>query len=325
MSNKRKYLPLQIKGVGTYIPDNIIPNTKTENDCGLDGGWCKKNYGIEQRHWATNETQAIMGAKAAQKAIENSDMELWEIDLILNASGSFQQLIPDNAPLIQRELNLDESGIPCLTIQSLDMGFLTALENCASMLTTGRYENILIICSEIISLNLDVSQHEAYSLYGDGAAAVVVSLPYDKDESYLMCSEFGTFSNEASCIQSAIGLKFFQQKSMLPKDLAMSFDLNCYKSMGSIYLEKILNKFIAYKDSVECIIPPQTGIFQSTIEDIYNVPMINSYSNLGYCGSASLPLALNDAIVTGRISRGMNLLLLSVGAGISVGGILLKY
>ena len=111
-------LPLKIIGLGRYLPERIVPSAEVEALCGLPPGWIERRSGVRERHWATTETSSYMGAQAAREAVAQAGLALSDIDLILNASGTPEQAIPDGGPLIQRQLGLGGSGIPCLSVHN---------------------------------------------------------------------------------------------------------------------------------------------------------------------------------------------------------------
>ena len=118
-----------------------------------------------------------------------------DIDLILNASGTPYRLIPDGAPIFQCELGLGDSGIPAFSVHATCLSFLAALDVASAFFAADRYQNILIISSDITSRALDFEDPETTSLFGDGAAAVVLRKPTGESGSGLLLSQFETYGH----------------------------------------------------------------------------------------------------------------------------------
>mgnify|MGYP001588887400 CR=1 FL=1 len=105
-------LPLKITGVGRYLPKRVVPSSEVELMCGVRPGWIEQRTGVKERRWANGETSSFMGAEAAKEAVKDAGLSFRDIDLILNASGTPEQAIPDTSVLIQRELGLGEEPSP---------------------------------------------------------------------------------------------------------------------------------------------------------------------------------------------------------------------
>ena len=97
-------MPLKIIGVGRYLPERVVGSAEVEALCGLPAGWIERRSGVRERRWVADETSSLMGAQAAREAVAEAGLALSDLDLILNASGTPEQAIPDGGPLIQRQL-----------------------------------------------------------------------------------------------------------------------------------------------------------------------------------------------------------------------------
>ena len=146
---------MKIAGCGSYLPKNIVFSDFFDKKFNLESGWTKEKSGVVSRHYISDETQAIMAKNAALDACQNANIELNEIDCIVSACGVMQQLIPCTASLIQRELGLENSGIPCFDINSTCLSFVTAFDVVSSLVETGRYKNVLIVSSDAASTGFD--------------------------------------------------------------------------------------------------------------------------------------------------------------------------
>src|SRR5690348_3640209 len=109
-------LPIKIIGLGRYLPKRVVPSSELEAMCGLSPGWVERRNGVRERRWVTDETSSYMSAQAAREALEEAELRADQLDLIINASGTGEQAIPDTGALIQRQLGLGNSGIPAMTV-----------------------------------------------------------------------------------------------------------------------------------------------------------------------------------------------------------------
>ena len=147
--------PLQIMGAGRYVPERVVTAAEVEELCGLKPGWIARRAGVLERRWVRGETAAFMAAAAAREAMARANLDWIDLYFILKAYGSVQQAIPDGAALLQRELGLGMSGIPCMSVNATCLCFLVAMDMAATLLTTGRYRTILIYASDVGSAGLN--------------------------------------------------------------------------------------------------------------------------------------------------------------------------
>ena len=97
-------LPLKIIGHGRYLPKRVVSNAEVEALCGLSAGWVERRNGVRERRWVTDETSSFMSAEAAREALDEAKLRPDQLDLIINASGTGEQAIPDTGSLIQSSL-----------------------------------------------------------------------------------------------------------------------------------------------------------------------------------------------------------------------------
>src|SRR5258706_989106 len=168
-------LPLKIIGLGRYLPKRIVPSSELEAMCGLSAGWVERRNAVRERRWVTDETSFFMSAKAACEALDEAGLKPNQLDLIINASGTAEQAIPDTGALIQRQLGLGHSGIPAMSVNTTCLSFVAAMDVAANFLQNGRYKNILIASADVASCGINPKEPESASLVGDAAAAAVVT------------------------------------------------------------------------------------------------------------------------------------------------------
>jgi len=317
--------PIKIAGTGSCMPEQIISNSDLEKECGLEPGWCEKELGVISRRWSMNETQSEMGAVAAREAIANAGLEDFDIDLIINASMSFEQKVPDGGPLVQKKLGLDASGIPSITIQSGCQSFIAAFELSCSLIMTKRYKNILIVSSEVISALLDKQNAEAYCLFGDGAGAVIVSTSEETEGSRVIKLSSRTYNEDIQAVNSKYGLRAFQENIDKPGNVALQLDYKLFNKKGIEYSKSLVKSLLDgyVEDDINIAILQHTP--RRSLKIFYEKKVMNTIALYGLCGAASYPVMLDKAVKEGRVKRGDLLLMAGVGDGITAGGMLIKY
>ncbi|MBA4537979.1 beta-ketoacyl-ACP synthase III [Bacillus aquiflavi] len=327
---------IKVIGTGIYIPKTVVTAEELDKKLSLPSGWTLKKSGVRVRHFITNETASKMGAKAAVQAVENAGIRLEDIDCIISGSGTMEQPIPCNAALIQKELSLEESGIPCFDINTTCLSFVKGFDLASYLIDSGRYKTILIVSSEISSIGLNWKQKESAVLFGDGAAAVVVQKPRKEESSHILTARMETYSVGAS--HSEIpggGTKIHPREHAHLSEEHFLFQMNgqAIFRLSSRLLPAFMEKLFAgtniTMNALKAVIPHQaSGMALRILQKKLNIPdavFINNIENYGNTIAASIPIALHEAIEQGRIKRGDLVMLIGTSAGLSIGGVIFEY
>lgn len=190
-------VPLQIVSTGKYLPPRQVSAAELEVQLGLEPGWIEAKSGVSVRHFVTSETNSDLGAKALEQALARAGLAFGDLDLLINASGSYDYPIPDTSCLIQKAMGQGDSGVPCFTVDATCLSFLTALDVAGAFLATGRYRTVAIVSCEVASKSLNPAERETASLLGDGAAAAIVRRTPPGEASALLSSRMETYGNGA--------------------------------------------------------------------------------------------------------------------------------
>lgn len=326
--------PIKIAGLGRYLPGRIIPSSEVEALCGLPAGWIEQRTGVKERRWATGESHAHMAAAAAREAVADAGLALTDIDLIINASGTQEQSIPDGGPLLQRELGLAESGVPCFSVHATCLSFLMALDVAASLLVTDRYRRILIATTEIASVGLNFAEPESAALLGDAAAAAVITRTPPGEPSTLHARHFETYSVGANLAEVRGGGSRYHPNhpDTTPADNLFHMHgpqlLKLTHRYSQNFLEKLRPGLSKSLGSIEWVVPHQASMLGLRLMSHFGWPferVLITLDRLGNSVAASIPATLYQAVQDGRINRGSEILLVGTGAGLSLGGIILTY
>lgn len=327
-------LPIKIAGLGRYLPERVVCNPEIEALCHLPPGWVEAKTGIRERRWTSGETNSFMAAQAAREALANADLPPSAIELIINASGTQEQAIPDGGPLLQQQLGLGESGIPCFSVHATCLSFLMALDVAASFITTGRYRRILITSADIGSCGFNPEEWESASLLGDGAAAAVITPTPSGEAAALQRAYFETYGRgaELTVIRGGGTRKHPNHPETRREDnlfhMKGSQILRLTHRYAGDFLEKVRPGLSRGLEGISWVVPHQPSKPALQTLQYFGWPeerILVTVDWLGNCVSASLPLTLYEAVKRGCIRRGDEVLLVGTGAGLSLGGIILTY
>jgi len=329
---------IKIIGVGRYLPERIVTNTELEQQFKLNKGWIARRNGVMERRRADvakGETPSFMAEHASREALADAGLEPKQLDLIINASGIPEQAIPDGGPLLQRRLGLGASGITAMSVHTTCLSFLAALDVAASFIATQRYKNILISSSEIGSVGVYGTHPKSESLWGDAAAAAVITATPDHEPSCLERVTFKTYGDGADFTAchgagakrhprypdtSAEDCRFIMQgKEVL--DMAMRKGPEFFASFYPLALKQDFSEI----DVVVPHQPSRAGLLGMAQFGIPREKTVTTLETLGNCVAASLPSTLYHAIRTQRLQRGNRLMLFGTGAGLSMAGAMLIY
>jgi 3-oxoacyl-[acyl-carrier-protein] synthase III len=320
-------LRVKVVGTGFYAPAQVETTCDIAPRIGKDAEWVSSRTGVLQRR-VSAENMALMGARAAREALGQGPPP----DLILNASAIPQQLIPDSSVFIEQELGYE--GIPSHSIHATCLSFLVALHAAACYLSSGVYNRILIVSSEVATPGRNYAQPESASLFGDGAAAAVVETPSANESSGLLGWRMQTWPRGAGlsevrgcgtrCHPNSPATR--QEDNLFTMDGRRLYRMarSCF---AAVFHGALQDAGLTATD-LDVIIPHQAsrhGIDAFTYFDIPPAKIVSILRDYGNCVAASIPMALALAQREGRLRRGCNVLLGGAGAGLSVGVAILRW
>jgi 3-oxoacyl-[acyl-carrier-protein] synthase III len=328
-------LPVKMAGLGWYLPEQRVTNADLEARLGIPAQWIENVTGVYERRYVTNETTLTMGAMASQMALARAGMQVEEVDAIISASTAPYQTIPCTAALLQRELKAPEGASACFDINATCLSFLFALQTAAHLLTAGVYKTILICSSEIASCSLNPNERESAVLFGDAAAAAVLTLSQEGEASAVWHAHFETYSSGADLTELLGG-----GTGHHPNNPLTTPEMNLFHMRGTaifrqatLLMGPFLDRFFAKLEwdrlQLEAVVPHQAS--RHAVEQLSRRCGFNSEQlvlNLARCGnciSASIPLALAEAVESERIRRGDRVLLVGTGAGLTLGALAVTF
>ncbi|HCX21821.1 MAG TPA: beta-ketoacyl-ACP synthase III [Cytophagales bacterium] len=322
-----------IAGIGKYLPQKQVSSHALEEQLQLPEGWIEQYIGVQTRYLAETESNTEMGAKALQSALNDAGITIGDLDCLIGAAGTFDHVIPNRSSLIKaafKEAHLYD--FPCVDINTVCTSFITALDYASLLIQSGQHQTIAIVTSEISSKGLDPSNTETYCLFGDGAAAVILTAG---DDGGLIHSNQKTYSEGAINTMIAGGGNQYHPKDY-PYDPALySFKMDGKKllKLAHQHLEEFIINFFSKSslrlNEVNWIVPHQASKLGlrmlCSLEEIESEKVIDQLSLYGNGIAASIPIALITSIEQGKIKEQDTCFLIGTAAGMSISGLLLKY
>ena len=326
--------PIGIIALGKYLPEKVDSNS-IEEKYDIPKGWSEEKSGVQSRHQITFESSGYMGARAIEKALLKSQLQMKDIDMIISAAATFDYILPNQASIIKSELkNCLHLNTATIDINTTCLSFISAFELASKLLDGKQYKNIIIVSSEISSKGLDPDNWETFTLFGDGAVAAVLQYDENSNSRFIKGGQRTYSEGVEFTIIKGGGNKYFF------KDYPYDQQLHSFKMNGIKLLKLAKNKLPEFVDSffedlsinildTNVIIPHQASkIGLMLFNRLYNFRVDQVKENLkiyGNCIAASIPLVLHDTIESGEIKRGDLCFLIGTSAGFSIGGVLFRY
>jgi 3-oxoacyl-[acyl-carrier-protein] synthase III len=318
----------RILGTGGYLPENIVTNSDLEKKVDTTDAWITERTGIKQRHIAVEgQNTCDLAEQAALRAIEMAGIDKNDIDLIVVATTTPDQVFPSTACLLQDRLGIH--GAPAFDVQAVCTGFVYALSVADKFVKSGSHKTALVVGAETMSRITDWTDRGTCILFGDGAGAVIIQA-----------------SEEPGILSTHIHADG-QYKDLLKVDAGVSTDFSKLKdgtafmqmrgnevfktavnTLGRI-VDETLEANNLQKSDVDWLVPHQANIriINATAKklgmSLDNV--VVTVDRHGNTSGASVPLALDEAVRDGRIKRGDTLLLEAFGGGFTWGSALIKF
>ena len=321
-----------ILGTGHSYPEGILTNADLAKIVETSDDWITSRTGIKQRRKAApDEYTSLFAVRAARQAIERSRLDPADIDLLLCATVTPDQILPSTGCIIQAELGANNAA--AMDIVAACSGFLYGLSLADSMIRTGQSRYVLVIGAEILTQYVDYTDRQTCVLFGDGAGAAVMG-PVDQSRGILatkiksdgryeeqLYSPGGGTRRRPSAETLAAGDHFFKMKGNELFKVAV-------RSMAEISREVLETSGLGAED-VDLFIPHQANQrITEAVANKLNVDMDKVYSNIavhGNTSSASIPIALDECVEAGRVKEGDLVLMSSFGGGVTWGSALVRW
>jgi 3-oxoacyl-[acyl-carrier-protein] synthase III len=314
----------RILGTGGYLPEKVVTNQDLERMVDTTDAWIRERTGIAERRVAADgETCGDLAEHAARRAIDAAGIAPSDIDLIIVATTTPDQIFPSNACLLQHRLDI--RGCPAFDIQAVCTGFVYALGVADQFIRTGAARCALVVGAETISRIIDWTDRGTCVLFGDGAGAVVLGA----DETPgIISSHLHADGAHRELLQVPAGIGNGGNGSPYMEMRGNEVFRVAVTTLGRI-VDEALDANGMTRADIHWLVPHQANlrIIQATARKL-DLPMeqvVVTVERHGNTSAASVPLAFDEAVRDGRIQRGQIVLMEAFGGGFTWGAVLLRY
>lgn len=318
---------VEIVGTGSALPALCVPNAKFESIMDTSDEWIQKRTGIVERRLAVDETAASLACEAAKKALDMAKMEPSEIELVIVATTSGDNVFPTVSCIVQKELGME--GAAAMDISAGCTGFIYGLSVGTGMIKSGQYKNCIVIAAELVSRLIDWEDRNTCVLFGDGAGAAILRASEVEGVKYSYLRSDGDREGKLSMRNVASAHPWSNRKSKTSGLIQMDGPAVFEFATGAMAdgMKKISS--IMPLDQIDMVIPHQANlrILKSAAKKS-RIPFEKFYINIdryANISSASIPIAMDEAVRSGKIKRGDIVMLIGFGAGFTWGASLIEW
>jgi 3-oxoacyl-[acyl-carrier-protein] synthase-3 len=321
-----------IIGTGHSYPEGVLTNEDLERMVETSDEWITARTGIKQRRKAADDEYTSMFAvKASRQALERAGIDAAELDLVICATVSPDQILPSTACLIQAEIGANNAA--AYDLASVCSGFLYGLTMADSMIRTGQAKYVLVIGAEILTRYVDYTDRGTCILFGDGAGAAVLGpveaprgikaarIKSDGRYAEQLYSPGGGTRIKPSAESLASGQHFFKMKGNELFKIAV-------RNMAGI-AQEVLDEAGEKADDIKLFIPHQANQrITDAVANKFGLDNERVYSNIsqhGNTSAASIPIALDECVQAGKLKEGDLLVMASFGGGVTWGGVVVRW
>ncbi|WP_439139069.1 beta-ketoacyl-ACP synthase III [Planktotalea sp.] len=318
----------QIKGVGHYLPENVVPNAHFEKTLETSNDWIISRSGIERRHFAAeDETTSHLASHAARAALKDAGLEASDLDALIVATSTPDLTFPSAATMVQHQIGM--TGGFAFDIQAVCAGFVFALANANALIVSGTAKRVMVIGAETFSRIMDWTDRGTCVLFGDGAGALILEAA-DGDGT---AQDRGVLATDLNSDGT--------YRDILYVDGGVSTKTTGYLRMeGKEVFRHAIEKLAATahtamdsagvtSEDVDWVVPHQANIriIKGTAKKM-NMPMENvivTVQDHGNTSAASIPLALSVGKAEGKLKQGDLVVTEAIGGGLAWGAVVLRW
>ena len=330
----------KIIGLGKYVPDNVVTNDDLSKIMDTNDEWIQERTGIQERRWipeGSEDTSAVMGAKAAKIAIERAGLTKDDIDFIVFATLSPDYYFPGCGVQIQDMLDMRTVG--ALDVRNQCSGFVYALSVADQFIKTGMYKNVLVIGSEYHSNGLDKTTRGrgVTVIFGDGAGACVLSREEDNSKGILSTHLHSEGKYADKLIVKSPSIAHWVPEILESEEEDISYfpymdGTFVFKHAVVRFSEVIMEGLTQNKltnEDIDMFIPHQANLrIAQFIQKKFRLrddQVFNNIMKYGNTTAASIIIALTEAWEEGKIKEGDNVVLAAFGSGFTWASAIIKW
>ena len=329
MSQTESRIYARIAGTGSYLPEKVLTNDDLAKMVDTSDEWIAARTGIRERHVAAEgETTSDLGYQAALRALEAAGVTAADIDLIVVGTTTPDLIFPSTACLIQHKLGI--AGCPAFDVNAACSGFIYALTIADKFIRSGAAKTALVIGAETLTRMLDWSDRGTCVLFGDGAGAAVLKADTDTG---ILSTHMHADGSKKELLWNPVGVSagFKPEEHNAGVRVMMTGNevfKHAVKALDAV-VDEALESSGLDRGAIDWLVPHQANlrIIEATAKRLA-MPMdrvVVTVDRHGNTSSGSVPLALDEAVRSGRVQRGQLLLLEAFGGGFTWGSALLRY
>ena len=321
-----------IIGLGTYVPENVMTNFDFEKIIDTSDEWIRTRTGIEERRFASaDQATSDLGAEASKRALEKAGLSAEDIDMIILATTTPDYPIQSTACVVQELIGAINAA--AVDINAACSGFVYALTMAKGLIASGMNKRILVIGAEVLSKCVDMQDRNTCVLFGDGAAAAVVA---EVEEGYGMLSQFlgaeadvkGALRTPAGGTRKPLSQEVLDERSNFLQMKGQDVFKFAVKALPKATLEALEGANLK-AENIDMVFPHQANVrIIEAASKRLEIPMDKFYLNLNKLGntsSASIGLALGEALDKGLVKKGDTIALTGFGAGLTYASMIIKW
>ncbi len=324
-------IPIRIAGIGFEVPETVITNDDLTKIIDTSDEWIKTRTGIERRHVLSgNESAVDIGIRAAEKAIKKSKIDVKEIDLIIAAASVEAHAYPSTACEVQAAIGAVNAA--CFDITAACSGLIYGLGIARAFIKSQSAKNILIVATDAISRSLDWTDRTTCVLFGDGAGAMVLTISDDEQDDILAVDlkaegHLGHFITMPIAGKNCPLVEPNDEEKMFVKmDGKEVYKYVVTKLPG--YIEECVSKSGLKMNEIDYLVPHQANmrIIEALEKRLEFSPenVISNIKDYANTSAASIPIALVEAVESGKMKLPCSAILTGFGAGMTVGTAVVK-
>jgi 3-oxoacyl-[acyl-carrier-protein] synthase-3 len=319
----------RIAGTGSYLPEKVLTNADLEKMVETNDEWIVSRSGIRERHIAAEgETTGDLAFHAATRALEAAGLAAADIELIIVGTTTPDLIFPSTACLLQHRLGAN--GCAAFDVNAACSGFVYALSVADQFIRAGQVRNALVIGAETLSRMVDWTDRGTCVLFGDGAGAVVLKAD---GEAGIISTHLHADGGKKSLLYNPVGVSVGFDAELPNCGVKVMMAGSEVFKYAVRALDSVVDETLAAngldKSDLDWLIPHQANlrIIEATAKRLH-MPMdrvIVTVDRTGNTSAGSVPLALDEAVRSGRVQRGQLLLLEAFGGGFTWGSALIRY
>jgi len=313
-----------IAGTGSQVPEKRLTNDDLSKMVDTNDEWIVQRTGIRERRIVSQgESTATLAAAAARKALAAAELTPADLDLVVCGTISGEMVFPSTACFVAASLGLNST--PAFDIAAACSGFIYTLETASNFVKSGRYKNVLVLGAETLSRITDYTDRGSCILFGDGAGAVVLQRGTEANRGLIYSSLHADGHGwEMLCCKPG---------SRHPIDANLISDRNQYMKIKGreVYkfavqrfeelIEDAMRKCELTTNDIKLIVPHQVNqrIIDSAMDKL-GLGMDKAFVNIdkyGNTSAASIPIAFDEAVRSGKLNRGDVAIMVAFGAGLT--------